>query len=168
MEVYKKSSSIFKWLNGDCIQQKSTYPSMSVWRDSVMFWWNNSWTFFISDIIFDRSFGKQQRHYFDHEKELWYWTMWIGMLMPIVYTSPEPSSLKVLISKPNPSYPSMESWLILTSEPITSVVKLISKDSSFQNYINCKNCIRRSCMLERIWCLVVNEQVTTVFESESM
>ncbi len=80
--------------------------------------------------------------------------MQIGMLMPKVYTSSEPSSLKLLMSKPNPMYPWMESWLILTSEPIIVFVNFREKDSVFQNCINCNNCKR--CMLKRIWCLVVN------------
>ncbi len=109
--------------------EKSTDPSMSVWRNSVKFYRNNSST--LSDIILERSFGNKQQQYFDHEKESRYWIMRIGMLMPIVYTSSEPSPLKVFMSKPKPTYPSIESWFILTFEPITLFVKLTTKDSVF-------------------------------------
>ncbi len=66
-----------------------------------------------------------------------YWTMQIGMLMPKVYTSSEPSFLKLLMSKPNPMYPWMESWLILTSEPIIVFVNLYYKR------LNRRRCRRR-------------------------
>jgi hypothetical protein len=79
MEVYKKASSIFSsdWMV-ITFSDKSTDPSMSVWRSSIKFWQNNSWT--LSDTILDRLFGNKQQEYFDHVKESWYWTMQIGML----------------------------------------------------------------------------------------